>query len=76
MIGGLWERLRARGEWKFASALVHADRPLATAWWSLLVLRGVLPAIFAIVMGSLVAALQQRDSLAALIAAVGIVLAA
>ena len=73
MIGGLWERLRARDEWKFARALVKADRPLATAWWSLLVLRGVLPAVFAIVMGGLVAAVQQRDSLAAPLAAVGIV---
>jgi ATP-binding cassette, subfamily B, bacterial len=73
MIGGLWERLRARDEWKFAGALVKADRPLATAWWSLLVLRGVLPAVFAVVMGSVVAALQQGDSLAAPLAAVGIV---
>jgi ABC-type multidrug transport system fused ATPase/permease subunit len=73
MTGGLWERIRARDDWKFAGALVKADRPLATAWWSLLVLRGVLPAVFAIVMGSLVTALQQRDSLAAPLAAVAIV---
>ncbi len=73
MIGGLWERLRARDDWRFAGALVKADRPLATAWWSLLVLRGVLPAVFAIVMGILVAAVQQRHALAAPLAAVGIV---
>ncbi|MFI5248476.1 MAG: ABC transporter ATP-binding protein [Gemmatimonadales bacterium] len=73
MIGSRWERFRARDEWKFASALVKADRPLATAWSLLLVLRGVLPAVFAIVMGGLVAALQERASLATPLAAVGVV---
>lgn len=73
MMGGLWARLRARDDWKFMGALMKADRPLATAWWSLLVLRGVLPAVFAVVMGALVAALQRSDSLAAPLAAVGIV---
>jgi ATP-binding cassette, subfamily B, bacterial len=73
MTGGRWERLRARDDWKFAGVVMKADRPLATAWWSLLVLRGVLPAVFAIVMGSLVAAVQRRDSLVMPLAAVGIV---
>jgi ATP-binding cassette subfamily B protein len=73
MTPGRWRRLRARDEWKFAGALMKADRPLATAWWSLLVLRGVLPAVFAVVMGRLVAALQQGDSTATPLAAVGIV---
>ena len=72
-MGGLWVRLRARDEWKFAGALMKADRPLATAWWSLLVLRGVLPAVFAVVMGGLVAALQRHDALGGSLVAVGIV---
>ena len=38
------DRLRARDEWKFAGVLRQADRSLTVAWWTLLVLRGVLPA--------------------------------
>ena len=44
-------RLRARNEWKFAGVLPQADRALAVAWWTLLLLRGSLPALFAIAMG-------------------------
>src|SRR2546425_8115599 len=59
------ERLRARNEWKFAGVLLQADRALAVAWWTLLVLRGLLPALFAIAMGGLVGAVQRGDALAA-----------
>jgi hypothetical protein len=34
--------------WRFFAALWEADRLLAGAWWTILVLRGVLPAVFAI----------------------------
>ena len=57
-------RLRARNEWKFFGVLPKADRPLAIAWWVVLVLRGVLPAVFAIAMGVLVGAVQRGGSLA------------
>ena len=57
-------RLRERKEWKFFGVLPKADRPLAVAWWVVLVLRGVLPAVFAIAMGVLVGAVQRGDSLA------------
>jgi ABC-type multidrug transport system fused ATPase/permease subunit len=67
------ERLRARNEWKFFAVLPKADRTLAVVWWGLLVLRGVLPAIFAIAMGMLVAAVQHGDRLADGLALVGIV---
>src|SRR5207253_7830446 len=49
------------------------DRPLALLWWAVLVLRGGLPAIFAIAMGVLVAAVQRGDRLAEGILLVGIV---
>jgi hypothetical protein len=45
------ERLRARQEWMFLGVLPRADRPLAAAWWFVLLLRGLLPALFAIAMG-------------------------
>jgi ABC-type multidrug transport system fused ATPase/permease subunit len=58
-------RLRARNEWRFFAVLPKADRTLAAAWWVALVLRGVLPAVFAIAMGVLVGAVQNGGSLAA-----------
>ncbi len=38
-------RLRERQEWQFFGVLGKADRRLAAGWWSVLVLRGLLPAL-------------------------------
>ena len=57
------EGLRAHNEWKLIGALPKADPALALAWWSVLILRGVLPAFFAIAMGTLVGAVQRGDPL-------------
>jgi ABC-type multidrug transport system fused ATPase/permease subunit len=65
--------LRARKEWQFFAALSKADRMLAVAWWSVLLLRGVLPAVFAIAMGGLVAAVERGGGLAGGLAFVGVV---
>jgi ATP-binding cassette subfamily B protein len=67
------ERLRARNEWKFFGVLPQADRPLAIAWWFVLLLRGLLPALFAIAMGVLVGAVQHGSSLALPLAIAGTV---
>jgi ABC-type multidrug transport system fused ATPase/permease subunit len=56
-------RLRERQEWKFFGALPKADRSLATAWWTLLGARGVLPAVFAVAMGALVGAVQRGEAM-------------
>jgi ATP-binding cassette subfamily B protein len=69
-------RLRERQEWKFFGVLHRADRPLAVAWWLLLIVRGLLPAAFAIVMGVLVGAVQGGRPLAGPLVAVGIVFVA
>jgi len=66
-------RLTARKEWLFFAALSKADRPVALAWWTVLVLRGVLPAAFAVASGLLVAAVQNRAELAAPLALTGVV---
>jgi ABC-type multidrug transport system fused ATPase/permease subunit len=50
---------------KFFAALPKADLGLSAAWWTLLLLRGVLPAAFAIAMGVLVGAVQHTSSLTA-----------
>jgi ATP-binding cassette, subfamily B, bacterial len=67
------DRLRVRDEWKFAGVLRQADPSLTFAWWTLLVLRGVLPALFAIAMGGLVQTVQQGGNLAQPLGLVGVV---
>jgi ATP-binding cassette, subfamily B, bacterial len=69
----MFRRLRERQEWRFFAALPRADAPLALAWWAVVVLRGVLPALLAIAMGVLVAAVQHGDRLAAPLVFVGVV---
>ncbi|MGH2686961.1 MAG: ABC transporter ATP-binding protein, partial [Actinomycetota bacterium] len=66
-------RLRERQEWKFFGVLHKADLPLATAWWVVLVLRGLSPAAFAIAMGALIGAVQGGDELAGPLTAVGVI---
>jgi ABC-type multidrug transport system fused ATPase/permease subunit len=67
------QRLRDRKEWKFFGVLPKADPGLAIAWWVVLILRGTLPAAFAIVMGVLIAAVQKGGNLAGPLALVGVV---
>jgi len=66
-------RLRERREWKFFGVLPRADRGLTIAWWVVLVLRGILPAVFGIAMGVLVSAVQNHSDLAAPLAFAGVV---
>jgi ABC-type multidrug transport system fused ATPase/permease subunit len=67
------QALRSRKEWQFFAVLPKADCLLAIAWWLVLVLRGVLPAAFAIAVGTLVAAVQGSESLGIQLALVGVV---
>jgi ABC-type multidrug transport system fused ATPase/permease subunit len=64
---------RARKEWIFFAVLPKADHTLVALWWAVLVLRGVLPAIFAIAMGTLVAAVERGDQLEGRLVLVGVV---
>jgi ATP-binding cassette, subfamily B, bacterial len=66
-------RLRARDELKFFGILPRADRVLTIAWWAVLVLRGLLPALFAVAMGNLIGDVQAGTSLAAPLTLVGVV---
>jgi ATP-binding cassette subfamily B protein len=65
------QRLTARKEWKFFGALPKADAGLTAMWWTALLLRGILPAAFAIAMGILVGAVQSGHSLAGPLAFAG-----
>jgi ATP-binding cassette, subfamily B, bacterial len=72
----VFQRLRARKEWVFFAALPRAAPVLAAAWWAALVLRGTLPATFAISMGLLVAAVQGGRPLTAPLAVTGAIFVA
>jgi len=65
------ERVFERKEWKFFSVLPKAAPGLALAWWLALLLRGALPAAFAIAMGVLVGAVERGDPLAGPLTLVG-----
>jgi ATP-binding cassette subfamily B protein len=67
------KQLKNRQEYKLAVALWRADRPMAAAWWSMLTLRGVLPAAFSVTTGVLVAAVQRHGGLALPLAITGII---
>src|SRR6202161_3843809 len=55
--------LTARKEWKFFAVLPKAAPALAAGWWTVLLLRGILPAAFAIAMGVLVGAVERGQPL-------------
>ena len=65
--------LKDREEWKFFSVLPKADTGLAVAWWALLLLRGALPAVFAIAMGALIAAVNAGSGFEWPLASVGVI---
>jgi ATP-binding cassette, subfamily B, bacterial len=66
-------RLRSRQEWQFLGVLPVAAPGLCAAWWALLVLRGVLPAGFAVAMGVLIGAVERGDDLGGPLTLVGVV---
>ncbi len=70
---GWIRRLRERKEWIFLATLRKTHGGFAAAWWALLVLRAALPAVFAVVMGSLIAAVSGHHPLTGPLVAVGIV---
>ena len=65
--------LTRRKEWTFFATLPDADTTLAVAWFSVLILRGVLPAMFAVVMGVLVSAVQHGTSLTLPLVVTGVI---
>ena len=73
MPGSLLERLRGRPEWKFLAILPRANPLLAAIWWTVLVVRSLLPALFAVAMGLLVGAVEAGGGLGWPLAGVGAV---
>ena len=58
---------------RFFGVLPKVSRGLAAAWWGLLLLRGALPAVLAVAIGSLVGAVRAGSPLAGPLAFVGVV---
>jgi ABC-type multidrug transport system fused ATPase/permease subunit len=65
--------LRERKEWKFFAVLPRVDAVLAASWWIVLILRGALPAVFAVAAGWLVGAVQDGRELGGPLTLAGIV---
>ena len=66
-------RLCARDEWRLIRVLRRANPRLAAVWWTLLVARSMLPALFAVAMGLLIGAVEAQGDLVAPLALVGTV---
>ena len=60
----------------FFRILFQASRGLATSWWALLILGGVLPAVFAVASGSLVGAVESGGSTTGPLVAIGVLFVA
>ena len=69
-------RFRERQEWQFFVNLPRAGRALAASWWALVVLRAVLPPVFAVTTGLVIGAVQGGSSTTGPLVAMGIVFVA
>ena len=67
------ERLRESQEWKLIKVMYRADPALAALWWAILIVRGSLPAVFAIAMGLLIGAVESEASVLMSLVLVGAV---
>jgi len=63
--------MRQRQEWPFFAALGRAAPGYAAAWWVLIALRGIAPAVMSLAFGWLVSAITRDVSLAGPLALVG-----
>ncbi|HKA00142.1 MAG TPA: hypothetical protein VKE70_26710, partial [Candidatus Solibacter sp.] len=64
-------RITSRKEYQFFAVLPKSAPGLAAGWWVVLLLRGALPAAFAIAMGVLIGAVQRHDPLTTPLAITG-----
>jgi ATP-binding cassette, subfamily B, bacterial len=63
VIASVVEKIRASDLGVISGVLPRADGVLAFVWWTVMILRGLLPAVFSVVMGMLVGAVQNRADL-------------
>jgi ATP-binding cassette, subfamily B, bacterial len=63
MSASVIEKIRSSNLWTVAGVLPRADRSIALIWWTVLIFRGLLPAVFTVAMGTLVGAVQHKANL-------------
>ncbi|WP_152364573.1 ABC transporter ATP-binding protein [Microlunatus speluncae] len=71
MTDSVLTRLRDRQEWKFFRVLPRADLPLTVLWWTLLLVSGIAPAVFAVATGAVVGAIAGGSSIVGPLVAAG-----
>ncbi len=69
-------RLKKSAEYRFLTTITRVDSVLGTAWWTLLALRALLPAAFALAMGDLITSVQHREGIDTPLVLVGLVFVA
>lgn len=69
MIAGL----RARTEWQFFSVLARVRPGLSAVWWALVIGRGLLPAVFVLLVGALVESVRRGEPSVGVLAMLGVV---
>jgi ATP-binding cassette subfamily B protein len=62
-----------REEWQFFGELPRASGPMSAAWWGLLVLRGVFPALFTLCVGWLIGDVSGDRPMATALVCLGLV---
>ena len=67
------ERIRTSAEWKFLGVFPKAARRLTVAWWAFVLVRGILPPLFAVAMGTLIGAVQHHGALGPALVFLGLV---
>lgn len=65
-------RVRNSAEYRFLTILTRVDKRLGTAWWALLAVRSIIPALFALAMGDLITSVQHREGIDLPLALVGL----
>src|SRR5689334_11161898 len=71
----LLERVRKSAEYRFLALLTKVDPLLGGVWWGFLLVRAVLPALFAISMGSLIRAVNDGHAVGAQLWTAGLLFA-
>jgi ATP-binding cassette subfamily C protein len=69
----MFDRPRAGQEWRFFAALPRADARLTVVWWAVMLINGIMPAVFAVAIGVVVGAAQEGRSLTGPLILIGIV---
>jgi ATP-binding cassette subfamily B protein len=72
ILGRGYGKIRESPGWRFFAVMAGVRRPLAACWWSLIVLRGMVPALFSVAVGYTVSAVRSGRPLGEPLAMLGV----